>query len=136
MNASSNIVTLIGRVLIVGLFIVSGIGKVSGFAGTVGYISSAGLPLPAVGAAIAIVVETLVALALLVGWQARWAALIIAVYTLAAGFLFHAFWSAAPEARMEQTIHFYKNLSIAGGLLFIYVFGPGKWSLDAKAGRA
>ena len=78
-SSSSNLITLIGRVLIVSLFIPAGIGKLGNFAGTVGYVGSAGLPMPEVGAAIAIFVEVLVALCLLVGWQARWAALIMAM---------------------------------------------------------
>ena len=136
MNSSSNLVTLIGRVLIVSLFIPSGISKLGNFSGITGYVASAGLPLPEVGAAIAIFVETLVALALLIGWQARWAALIMAVFTVAAALFFHKFWAAPPEAHMAQAINFWKNISIAGGLLFVFAFGPGGFSLDAKAGRA
>ena len=137
MNSStSNLVTLIGRVLIVSLYIPAGIGKLGNFAGTVGYVGSAGLPMPEVGAAIAIFVEVLVALCLLVGWQARWAALIMAIFTVAAALFFHKFWAAAPEMKMAQSINFWKNISIAGGMLFVFAFGPGGYSLDAKAGRA
>jgi putative oxidoreductase len=136
MNSSSNFATLLGRILIVLLYFQSGFSKIGNFEGATGYVASAGLPLPAVGAALAVVVETLVALALLLGWQARWAALVMAVFTIAAALFFHKYWAAPPEAQMGQFLNFYKNLSIAGGLLFIYAFGPGQLSLDAKAGRA
>src|SRR5450830_841409 len=63
-----NALNLAGRVLLAVLFLPAGIGKLTGFAGTVGYISSAGLPLPSVGAALALTVEIVGSLALLAGW--------------------------------------------------------------------
>jgi len=134
-NASvSGVAPLIGRILIVSLFIPSGIGKLTGFSAATAYAAAAGMPAPALGVAVAIVVEVLVALALLVGWQARWAALIMALFTLAAAFVFHAYWSSPPEQQYMQHIQFFKNMAIAGGLLFVFAFGPGTMSLDARAG--
>jgi putative oxidoreductase len=133
--SGTSAVPLIGRILIALLFIPSGLGKIAGFSGTTAYVAAAGLPLPALGALIAIVVEVLVALALLVGWRARWAALIMALFTLAAAFFFHQFWAAAPAQHMMQSINFFKNMAIAGGLLFVFAFGPGAYSLDARSGR-
>lgn len=127
---SKDIVTLLGRILIALLYVPSGFGKIAGFAGTAGYIASKGLPLPEVGAAIAIVVELGVGLMLLVGWKSRWAALILAVFTVAAAVFFHKFWAVPTEQVMGNQIHFFKNLAIAGGLLFIWAFGPGRLSVD------
>lgn len=124
---------LLGRILIALLFIPAGISKISGFSGTVGYIASKGLPLPQVAAAGTIVVEVLVGLALLIGFKARWAALILAVFTLAAAFLFHNFWAVPAEQQMMQSINFFKNLAIVGGLLFVAANGAGPLSLDHKA---
>ena len=85
MNASvERFGPLLGRVLIALLFIPAGLGKIGDFQGAAGYIASAGLPLPAVLAVIAILIEVGVAGALLIGWQARWAALILALFTLVA----------------------------------------------------
>ncbi|MFN3399930.1 MAG: DoxX family protein, partial [Ferrovibrio sp.] len=84
---------LLGRILIALLFIPAGINKITGFSGTVGYIASKGLPLPQVAAAGTIVVEVVVGLALLVGFKARYAALILAAFTVAASVLFHNFWA-------------------------------------------
>src|SRR5690606_18869522 len=84
---------LIGRILIALLYIKSGWGKLTGFEGIVKYIASAGLPMPSVGAVIAILVELPVAIALVVGFKARYAALIMAVFTLAAAILFHNYWT-------------------------------------------
>jgi putative oxidoreductase len=84
---------------------------------------------------IAIVVELGFGLALLVGFQTRIAALVIAVFTVAAGVFFHAFWSMPAEQVMINQIMFMKNLAIAGGLLALVAFGPGALSLDAKRGK-
>ncbi|WP_309638216.1 DoxX family protein [Methylibium sp.] len=130
MNFFQQFGPLIGRLLIALLFIPAGISKLTGFAGTVGYIASKGLPMPTVAAVIAVVVELGLGLALLVGFKARWAALGLALFTLAAGVLFHNFWAVPPEQVMAQQINFFKNLAIVGGLLFIVAFGAGPKAID------
>jgi putative oxidoreductase len=126
---------LAARILMALLFVPAGFSKIAGFAGTVGYIGSVGLPLPQLGAIIAIVVELGFGLALLVGFQTRIAALVIAAFTVAAGVFFHAYWSVPAEQVMINQIMFMKNIAIAGGLLALVAFGPGKLSLDAKLGK-
>lgn len=132
LNSLQNPLTLLGRILIALLFVPAGFGKLMGFSGTVGYIGSVGLPMPEVGAVVAIIVELLLGLALLVGFKTRWAALLIALFTVAAAIFFHNYWAAAPAQLMMQQINFYKNLAIAGGLLAFAAFGGGAWSVDAK----
>jgi putative oxidoreductase len=90
------------------------------------------LPLPLLGAVLAVALEVLGGLALIAGYQTRWAALLMALFTVAAGVLFHNFWAAPAEAFQVQQIMFMKNLAIAGGLLALTAFGPGAMSLDAK----
>ena len=128
--------TLIGRILIAAFFIPSGLQKIAGFTGTAGYMASVGLPAPELGAVIAIVMEVAVAGMLLVGWKARWAALALAVFCLVAAFFFHNYWSAPPDQQMMQHINFYKNCAIAGGLLFVSAFGPGRYSFDERSNSA
>ena len=124
---------LIGRILIALLFVPAGISKITGFSGTVGYIASKGLPLPPVAAVIAIIVEVGVGIALLVGFKARYAALILAVFTVAAAIGFHNFWAVEDAMqKMNQNIHFMKNLAIAGGLLFVAAYGAGPISVDSR----
>ena len=135
MNALQNPLALIGRLLLAYFFIPAGIGKIGGFAGTVGYIASKGLPLPEVGAVLAIIVEVGVGLMLLLGFKTRWAALILMVFTLAASLFFHNYW-ALPEAQAAmQKLMFNKNLGVAGGLLAFAAFGAGAFSLDGLSQR-
>lgn len=121
---------LVGRVLLALIFITSGFGKITGFEGTVGYIASKGLPLPQIGVIIAIVVELGGGLLLAIGYKARWAALALAIFTLAAGILFHNYWAVEAAQKMDQQINFWKNISITGGMLLAFAFGPGRYSVD------
>jgi len=132
LNAWSNPLALAGRILIAALFIPAGLGKLAGFAGTVGYAASVGMPLPQVGVAVALVVEIVGGLALLLGWGTRWAALVLAFFTLVASFFFHAFWSVAPDQVMVQQLMFWKNIAVVGGLLGFAAHGAGALSVDAR----
>ena len=123
---------LAARILMALLFLPAGIMKIAGFAGTTGYIASVGLPFPVLGAAIAVAVEVGGGLALIAGFQTRWAAFLMAVFTIVAGLFFHKFWAAAPDQAMIQQIMFFKNVAIAGGLLMLTAFGAGAWSMDAR----
>lgn len=127
-----NPLSLAGRLLLAALFLPAGIGKISGFAGTVGYISSAGLPLPTVAAAVAILVEVGGGLALIAGFGTRLAALALALFTLVASFFFHAYWGVPSEQAFVQQLLFFKNIGVVGGLLVLAAHGAGAWSLDAK----
>ncbi len=128
-NGSSG-AALVGRILLALIFIASGFGKITGFEGTVGYIASKGLPLPQLGAIIAIIVELGGGILLVIGYKARWAALTLAIYTLAAGIIFHNYWAAEAAQKMAQQINFWKNISITGGMLMVFALGPGRYSVD------
>ena len=123
---------LIGRVLIALLFVPAGWGKIAGFAGLVGYIASKGVPLPEVCAAIAIGAELGLGLLLLVGYQTRWAALLLGIFTFVISFIFHNFWAVAADQLAMQRGQFFKNLAVCGGLFAFAAFGAGGWSLDGK----
>lgn len=127
---------LAARLLMVALFLPAGINKISGFEGTVGYIASVGLPFATLGAIIAVVLEIVAPLALLIGFQTRWAALSLAVFTLVATVFFHNFWAFPPEQQFVQQLMFFKNLGVVGGLLALAASGAGAWSLDARRSNA
>ena len=125
-------VVLIARLLLALMFILAGFDKFAGLEGTAGYIASKGLPMPQGLAVLSGAVELIGGIALAIGWHARWAALALALFTLLASLLFHNFWSM-PEAQAGmQQLMFLKNLSVTGGLLFVFAFGAGPASLDAR----
>jgi putative oxidoreductase len=129
-----NALALTARFLMALLFLPEGISKIGDFAGITSYIGSAALPLPALAAVIAIVVEVVGSAALLAGLQTRWVALVMCVFTLATAFFFHRFWTVSADQVTLQHIMFFKNLAIAGGLLMLAAFGAGVWSMDARHG--
>lgn len=135
-NNLQNPLSLVARVLLALLFVPAGISKITGFSGTAGYIGSVGLPLPELGAVIAIVVEVGAGLALLLGVGTRWAALVLALFTLVANVFFHNFWAMPAEQAFVQQLMFMKNLAVVGGLLAIAAFGAGGWSLDGRRAAA
>ena len=123
---------LLGRILLAALFVPAGFGKISGFEGTVGYIGSVDLPLPALGAIAAIVVELGLGLLLLVGFKTRISAIVLAVFTVAAAVFFHNYWALPADKAFVNQLMFWKNIGIAGGLLAFAAFGAGRFSIDKK----
>jgi putative oxidoreductase len=123
-----------GRLLLALIFVVSGLQKFGSLAGTAGYIASGGLPAPMVLAVIVAALEVVGGIALIVGFQTRWAALALGLFTLLASLLFHKFWAVPAEQAFVQQLMFMKNLSIAGGLFAVAALGAGPVSLDARRG--
>ncbi len=119
----SSIASLVGRALLAAIFIYGGIGKISGYEGTAGYMQSFGIPgelLPAV-----IALELGGGLMLLAGAFSRFAALALAVFTIAAGVIFHG-----NTADQMQWLMLIKNVAIAGGLLMVFAHGPGRYAVN------
>jgi putative oxidoreductase len=135
-TSAQDTMVLIGRALLAWLFIPSGFAKIAGFAGVAGYIASKGVPLPEVCAAIAIAAELGLGLLLLVGWQARWAALGLAIFVAVITPIFHNYWAMPEAQQMMQKQAFNKNLAVVGGLLALAAFGAGRWSLDGQRRKA
>lgn len=119
MNALSPLVMLLGRILISFMFILAGLQKVTDIGGTQGYMESVGVP----GILVypTIVLEVLGGLAVLVGYQTRIAALLLAGFCILTALLFHF----DPSNQMQMTI-LMKNFAIAGGFLFLVAHGPGR----------
>jgi putative oxidoreductase len=127
LNFSHPSVAAFGRLLLATIFLLSGLGKLADPSGTIGYINSAGLPLPQLGYVLALVVEIGGGLLLIVGFQTRWVALVLAGFTVVAALAFHRAF-----ADQNQMIHFLKNLAVSGGLLQVVAFGAGSFSIDAR----
>ena len=132
MHSLSKPLTLIARILLAAIFISAGFSKLFGFDGTVAYIASKGLPAPVVLAALTTALEILGGIAIVIGYKARVAGLLLGGFTILAAFIFHNFWAVPADQAYIQNIMFMKNLSMAGGLFLLTVFGAGSLSIDSK----
>ena len=131
MNTQYKPLALVARILLAAIFISAGFSKVMGFDGVTAYIASKGLPVPMIIAGLTIVLEILGGIAIVIGYKARIAGLLLGLFTLLAALIFHNFWAFPPEQVYLQNIMFMKNLSMAGGLFLLTVFGAGGYSIDA-----
>jgi len=123
--SNSNYAAPAGRVLIAFMFVMSGLNKINNYGNTAGWMDAMGVPgslLP-----IVIVLEVLGGAAIMIGWQTRIAAILFAAFSVMSAAIFHADFSD-----QNQMIHFMKNVSIAGGFLFLIVHGAGNYSLDSR----
>ncbi|WP_343056993.1 DoxX family protein [Sphingomonas xinjiangensis] len=125
--SARDVLPLVGRTTMAGLFLISGSGKLLAPEATIGFIASVGLPFPSLGLLIALSVELGCATALIIGFRTRLMAAVLAAFCIATAVFFHAHFSD-----QNQFIHFFKNVTMAGGFLQIVAFGPGRLSLDAR----
>jgi putative oxidoreductase len=124
---------LLARILLAVPFIPSGIGKIFDFDGTARMMASEGMPLAAVFLAGAIFIEIFGGIALLLGFKARLGATMLIVFLIAATFVFHDFWTFQGAEQQAQMIQFFKNIGLLGGLIAIFAFGAGAFSLDNRS---
>jgi putative oxidoreductase len=127
MDKATTLAGPLGRVLLCFIFLLAGYGKATAPQGTIEYIASHGLPLPQVAYAVALAVELGCGLLVLVGYQARLAALVLAGFCIVTGIVFH--YQPGDQAQM---INFMKNLAMAGGFLQIVAHGAGALSVDNR----
>jgi len=123
----------LGRFLLCSLFIWAGYAKLTNPGQTAQYFASDGVPAPGLMVWVAIIVELVGGLAVLVGFKTRWAAGILAIWSLITGIAVHLtaeMHSADAMVAYDNMIHFYKNLVMTGGLLYVVAFGTGTLSVD------
>jgi len=121
---------LAARLLLATLFLIFGCRKLRDYSGTVSQMLQLGVPTPRLAAAVATFMELPVAFAVAVGAFARPSALLLVFYTLGTALIGHHYWTVAGADRVDSMDGFYKNLSIMGGFLLLYVTGAGKYSID------
>ncbi len=134
MERSRDLGVLIGRILLVAIFVLSGVSKIGGFSGTAGYMVGAGIPhnLVMPGLILTILIELGGGLLIVIGYQARIAALIIFLWLIPVTLIFHFFPSREGQQVMINSIMYMKNLSMMGGLLILASVGPGAYSVDGR----
>lgn len=121
----SNLVDFIGRLLISALFLISAYNKIFSIDGTMGWMEGFGIP----GFLLypTIVIEIILPLFIIIGYQARLSAGLLAIFCLATAFIFHFNFE-----NQSETISFLKNIGLAGGFLFIVANGTRDWSIDRE----
>jgi putative oxidoreductase len=124
---------LVGRVVLGWIFVFYGWGKLF----TIAQYSTTfpGRGLSPWMAYIAVPVEFFVGVALLLGFATRYSVLILLFFMLVASFSSHAYWSVPSAQRGNQTAHFWKNISMMGGLVLLFITGPGRFSLDSMLAK-
>jgi putative oxidoreductase len=127
MRKDNPYVGAVGRLLIAAIFLISGLGKITTPAQTQGFIASAGLPFPVLAYLVAVLIEVGGGILLVLGYQSRIIASVMALFTVATAFSFHSNFGD-PNAMA----HFLKNIAITGGLLQIVAFGAGTFSIDGR----
>jgi putative oxidoreductase len=135
-NDINDEVILAARLFLATLFLIFGWRKLRDYSGTVSQIVQLGGPMPVVAAAVAIFMELPVAFAVAVGAFARASALLMVLYTLGTALIGHRYWTISGADRVDSMDGFYKDLSIMGGFLLLYVTGAGKYSIDVLCGIA
>src|SRR5580704_2290354 len=130
-NGINNELTLAARLLLATLFLIFGWRKLKDFSGTVNQMTQLGVPMPVLAAAVATFMELPVAFAVAVGAFTRPSTLLMFFYTLGTALIGHRYWTMTGAERVDSMDSFYKNLSIMGGFLLLYMTGAGKYSIDA-----
>src|SRR5271167_3067259 len=135
-NGINDEVILAARLLLAMLFLIFGWRKLRDFSGTVSQMVQLGVPTPVLAAAVATFMELPVAFAVAVGSFTRPSALLMALYSLGTALIGHRYWTVKGADYVDSLDGFYKDLSIMGGFLLLYITGPGKYSVDALLGIA
>jgi putative oxidoreductase len=130
-NGINDEIILAARVLLATLFLIFGWRKLRDFSGTVSQMAQLGVPMPALAAGVATFMELPVAFAVAIGAFTRPSAFLLFLYTLGTALIGHRYWTVTGADYVDSMDSFYKNLSIMGGFLLLYVIGAGKYSIDA-----
>jgi len=120
-----HIIEVFGRIFLSTIFLFEGINKIFNYEGTIEYMES--FNVPEFLAIPTIILEILFPLLLIIGYQTKLSALVLAIFTLATALIFHTDFT-----NQMQLISFLKNFAIAGGFLILFINGAGKYSLDHK----
>jgi putative oxidoreductase len=128
----TNLVLLLGRLLIAAIFVPSGFGKLTHIDGFAHVLARSGVPAPHTLAIVGACVEFFGSLAIVFGLLTRYAALLMAAFTLVAALISYRFWKVSGAAVFDQYFQFMKNLAIVGGFLFLFVVGPGRYSIGRR----
>jgi putative oxidoreductase len=136
MDSVEKFVPVLGRVLLGLIFVIGGYNKLFTIGATTTQMASHGLPMASLLIYGVIALELGGGLMLMFGLLTRWIALALFFYLIALAFVFHGYWAMPAEQVREQRAAFFEHVSMMGGMLYVFAFGPGVCSLDALFGLA
>ena len=121
----TNLIDLIGRVLISLVFLLSGYNKILNYDGTISWMEGYGVP----GFLLwpTIILEIILPILIIVGYKTQLSAILLAIFCIVTAIIFHL-----DVTNQMQVIALLKNFGLAGGFIFIAINGPKDWALDQK----
>jgi putative oxidoreductase len=131
MNDINDELILAARLLLATLFLIFGWRKLRDYSGTVAQMVRLGLPMPVMATVVSIFMELAVAFAVAIGAFTRPSAALLVLYALGTALIGHRYWTVKGADYVDSLEGFYKDLSIMGGFLLLYITGAGKYSIDA-----
>ena len=134
MSGINDELILAARLLLATLFLIFGWRKLRDYSGTVSQMVQLRAPMPVLAAAVATFMELPVAFAVAVGAFTRPSALLLISYTLGTALIGHHYWTVTGPDQVDSMDGYYKNLSIVGGFLLLFITGAGKYSVDILYG--
>jgi len=132
---SDDVILLLGRVALGAIFVKSGLQKLMALGAFAASLAGRGVPQSSMWAVIGATVEIVGGILIVTGLRTREASLLMILFVIVATGISHRFWEFAEAARRAQESQFFKNLSIIGGFLLLFVSGSGRFSLDSLLGR-
>jgi putative oxidoreductase len=132
---SEDVLLLVGRVALGAIFVKSGIQKLLTLTAFAAVLSSRGVPEAWTWAVIGATVEFVGGVLIVTGFKTRFAALLMILFVIVATGISHRYWEFADAARRTQESQFFKNLSIIGGFVLLFVTGSGRFGLDSLLRR-
>lgn len=130
-----DVVALLGRLAMGWIFVSSGFGKISDVVAFAGVLAKRGVPAPSLLGWIGAIVEFGGGLLIIFGLKIRYAALLMVLFVIVATLISHRYWEYPVAEIVAQRTNFWKNVTILGGLLFMFLAGAGRYSVDGFLGR-
>jgi putative oxidoreductase len=124
----TDLLILVGRVAVGWIYMQSGFRKIFDMAAVAKTYPARGLP--EFMAYVATPIELVVGLFLVIGFATRYSAFVILIFTIVASFSSHAFWTFPEAQRAMQHTQFWKNMTMKGGLILLFVTAGGRYSVD------
>jgi putative oxidoreductase len=125
-----DVVALVGRVIMSWIFISSGFGKITDVAAFSAVLAKRGVPAPSFMGWLGAIVEFGGGLLILLGVKLRYVAILMILFVIVATLISHRYWEYPVDQLVAQRTNFWKNVTIIGGMLFMFLAGAGRYSID------